>query len=82
MGDWIPLIKGAGEIIAYTREYQDQKIFIALNFSDKQKKLSLKNRGQWRVISSTHKFVNEHFTDLDFGLMPYEATIVQRIGDL
>lgn len=82
MGDWIPLIKGAGKIIAYTREYQDQKIFIALNFSDKQKKLSLKNRGQWRVISSTHKFVNEHFTDLDFGLMPYEATIVQRIGDL
>jgi len=82
MGDWTPLIKGVDSIIAYTRECEEQKIFVVLNFSNGVRKLTLNDRGQWRVISSTHKFVNEHFTDIDFKVMPYEATIVQRIGAL
>lgn len=82
MGEWIPVYKGYKGILAYFREYKKEKTFIALNFSGKEKRLHLHERAQWKVLLSTHRAVNRHFTDLNFSLSPYEATLVERIGPL
>jgi alpha-glucosidase len=81
-GTWEPLVKGRDSIIGYIRESSGQKIFVALNFSPKPKKVHIHERGQWKVIFSTHRFLREHLTDLSFPLSPYEATILEKIGNL
>lgn len=81
-GEFIPVIKGFKNVLAYFRELGDEKFFIVLNFSAKEKNIHAGERGQWRVIFSTHRTVREHFTSLSITLAPYEATIVMRIGEL
>ncbi|MBN2040128.1 MAG: alpha-glucosidase [Spirochaetes bacterium] len=82
MGSWEPVLKGYDGIIAYFRKFQDETIFIVLNFSNKRKKVQLHYRGQWKVLFSTHKFIHEHFIELSFKISPYEATMIKRLGDL
>ncbi len=81
-GDWKPVIKGIRGILAYTRTWGEEEIFVVLNFTGKRKKISLHNGGQWKVLYSTHKFKNAHFIDLQMELGPHEATVVEKIGDL
>jgi alpha-glucosidase len=82
MGSWIPADKGLNGILSYFREFRNEKIFVALNFTDREKHLNHRERAQWKVVLSTHNSKNKYFTDLDFKLSPYEATIVLRAGDL
>jgi alpha-glucosidase len=81
-GDWIPVIKGRGGIIAYYRIHDNETIFIVLNFTDHEKKIHIGNRGQWQVLVSTHRTSREHFSHLSIILYPYEATIIEKIGEL
>ncbi len=81
-GMWKPRIKGKRGVLAYSRIYNDEEIFIVLNFTGKRKKVSIHHHGQWKVIFSTHKFRNAHFVNLHMELAPHEATIVEKIGDL
>ena len=64
------------------RKYYDENFFIALNFSSNVKKIHAGERGQWRVMFSTHRTPREHFASLTMTLSPYEATVVMRIGEL
>jgi alpha-glucosidase len=82
LGEWIPVVKGKSNVLAYFRIYNDETIFIALNFSSAPHKVKAGNRGQWRVILSTHRTKFEHFTELNFLLLPNEATIIKKIGEL
>ena len=82
IGEWEPVIKGRGDVLAYFRTFEKEMIFVALNFSTGRRRVRAGQRGQWRVILSTHRTKFEHFTELDFELLPNEATIIKKIGDL
>jgi alpha-glucosidase len=81
-GEWIPVIKGLNGVIAYYRSTDNEKVFVALNFTGKEKRIHIRDRAQWRVIHSTHRSSRVHFSDLEFVLFPYEAMVIGRIGDL
>lgn len=81
-GEFIPVIRGFNNVLAYFRVYENEKFFVVLNFSSKEKRISTGYRDQWRVMLSTHRTRYVHFTSLDMTLAPYEATIVMRIGSL
>jgi alpha-glucosidase len=81
-GSWKRVLRGTSGVIAYFREYDNQKIFVVLNFTGKGKTIRGGHRGQWKVLLSTHRFTNEHMVNLNMRLHPYEATIIERIGGL
>jgi alpha-glucosidase len=81
-GEIVPVMKGFKGVLAYLRIYGDERFFIALNFSSREKRVHAEERGQWRVMFSTHRTRYEHFTSLNITLAPYEAMIVMRIGEL
>ncbi len=81
-GSWVPLIKGKRDVISYLRAFSNRKICVVLNLSGGERKFRISDRGQWKVIFSTHKPNNRFFTDLHFQLAPYEATLVERVGEI
>lgn len=81
-GEFIPVIKGLNNVLAYFRIYKEEKFFVVLNFSSKEKKIHAGESGQWKVMFSTHRTGFEHFTSLNITLAPYEATVIMRIGEL
>ncbi|HEY1405204.1 MAG TPA: alpha-glucosidase [Spirochaetota bacterium] len=81
-GEWKPVIKGHRGVIGYYRTYKNDVIFVALNFSAKRRKVHIRDHAQWKVCGSTHRSSREHFTDLKFEMAPYEATVIERIGEL
>ncbi len=80
MGEWIPVLKGYNGILGYYRVYNNEKLFVILNFTRKERKINIHDPGQWKVRLSTHRFVNTYFNDLNFTTAPYEATILEFIG--
>ncbi|HPR36550.1 MAG TPA: alpha-glucosidase [Spirochaetota bacterium] len=81
-GDFIPELKGFNSTLGYFRRYEDELFFIILNFAGKERSVHAGERGQWRVMFSTHRTSREHFTSLTMTLAPYEATVLMRIGEL
>ncbi len=81
-GNFIPVIRGFSNVLAYFRTHGDESFFIALNFSSKERSVHAGHPGQWRVMLSTHRTRYEHFTSLKITLAPYEATVLMKIGDL
>ncbi len=81
-GEWKPVLKGHHGTLGYYRRYEGETVFVALNFTGKAKRVHLHDRGQWKVILSTHRFTNTHFTSLDFTLSPYEAMVLDKYGNL
>ncbi len=80
MGDWKPLIKGKNEIIAYFRNYRDQKLLVLLNFSGKEKSVDLFFHESMKVIFST-MFKQDYFIGDFIKLQPYECIIIEMIKD-
>ncbi|MFH0976382.1 MAG: alpha-glucosidase [Spirochaetota bacterium] len=74
--------KGMHGIFAYIREYKKETLCIALNFTRKSVSLNAGHKGQWKVVFSTHRSSREHFTHLHYKLYPFEATIIEKIGEL
>jgi alpha-glucosidase len=81
-GSWKPISKGLNGLLAYIREYEGSTCCVILNFTDGNQVLNAGNRGQWKTVVSTHRGANEHFIDLHFTVRPYEATVIEKIGDL
>ena len=69
-------------MLSYLREYGDDMVCVALNFTPRPQTMSAGHRGQWKVLFSTHRSTYEHFISLHFTMYPYEATIIEKIGDL
>jgi alpha-glucosidase len=82
LGEWKPVIKGHNGVLGYYRKNGKETVFIALNFTDKNRRVHLHDRGQWKVLVSTHRFTDTHLTSLDFTLSPYEAIVLEKIGTL
>lgn len=76
-GDFIPIIKGQDNIIAYYRKYRDHTSFIALNFSNSEKKIQIKDSRQWRVLFSTHRMADGNIANLRLAIRPNEAIILK-----
>jgi len=81
-GTWKVIAKGNTGIFTYLREHEKQILCVLLNFTKKQQTLNAGHRGQWKVLFSTHRSVYEHFAHLHVRLYPFEATIIEKIGDL
>ena len=81
-GGWKPALKGHHGTLGYYRTHGGRNLFIALNFTNKIKRVHIHDRGQWKVLLSTHRFTDTYFTSLEFNLSPYEATIIEKIGPL
>jgi alpha-glucosidase len=81
-GEYKPVLIGLPGIYAYYRIHGKEKIFVALNFTGKRKKIYQRDRGQWSVLFSTHRHKRSFETDLSFQLMPYEASVFEFKGDL
>ena len=81
-GEWKPVLKGHYGVLGYYRVQGDETIFVALNFTQKTKRVHIHDRGQWKVLISTHRFSNTYFTSLEFNLSPYEAMVVEKVGTL
>ena len=81
-GEWRPILKGHRGILAYRKKYGQDKIYVFLNFTAKHKTVILGKRAQWRVVVSTHRPSTFHLTRFDFTLAPYEATVIEKIGNL
>jgi len=81
-GSWEPLIKGKNGIIAYIRKADSETLCMLLNFNDHATHIHHHYEAQWKVLFSTHRSRFEHFADLRIDCYPFEATILQKIGDL
>jgi alpha-glucosidase len=81
-GELVPLLRGERHCIAYMRRHETERVCVVMNFSDRAVRIDLGERAQWKVISSTHRFINEHFTSLRLKVAPFEASILECIGCL
>ncbi len=81
-GKWKARSKGHHGVISYMRKYEDETLYVVLNFTDQRKRVNDGKQGQWKVLLSTHRSSFEHFAELSFELYPYEATMIEKIGEL
>lgn len=81
-GNWKARSRGHNGVISYLRKHENETIYIVLNFTNKRKRVNDGKRGQWKVLLSTHRRSFEHFAELSFELYPYEATMIEKIGEL
>ncbi|MCX7679329.1 MAG: alpha-glucosidase [Spirochaetes bacterium] len=81
-GSWKALNKGHHGVLSYLRRFEDQTIFVVLNFTDRHQTIHNGRHGQWKVLLSTHRSPFEHFAELSMTLYPYEATMIEKIGEL
>ena len=79
-GEWLPLVKGKNNIIAYDRYYKGERITVAMNFSSKTSSLKL-NYKQYRFLYTTHPETLSTLTTTTLVLMPFQAIILQVIND-
>ena len=79
IGDWIPMVQGEKNIMAYMRIYRIEKIFIVLNFSSRIKKIIIPLPESVSVILSTHRRELEETELSPLVLFPYEASLFRVI---
>jgi alpha-glucosidase len=75
-GDWVPLTDGRHGILAYIREFMEEKILIVLNFSGNLRKIRLPEQIIGKIICSTHRPLHEEFSAKNLVAEPFEATMV------
>jgi len=76
-GDYKSIDLGNDEVFAYIREYNNEKVMVIANFSDKEQKIAYKEMRAVKIACSTH--VDRDFgkeIELDnFSLKPYEGYV-------
>lgn len=78
-GSWVPAVRGIDDVIAYFRNAQNEKVFVALNFGDKNRPIDIDQNGSWKALFSTHRKAGEAQDGLRFRLAPYEATVLRAV---
>jgi len=79
-GRWIPFIQGKQGVLVYFRIFEDKKFIIVLNFSRKQKKVSLGINSTNRVLISTHKKKDEFIESSNMLVDGLEATLMEDLN--
>ncbi|MEI7980113.1 MAG: alpha-amylase family glycosyl hydrolase [Bacteroidota bacterium] len=80
IGSWTPVTNGKQGILAYFRTTEEERILVVLNFTGRNKSLSLPEHTYGKILLSTHRSPEEfsYFQNMQIG--PYEATIC-RVGE-
>jgi len=81
-GTWKPILKGRQGVLAYIRQTNQETLCIILNFNNHPSSIHYHLEAQWKVLFSTHRSKFEHFADIRLQCYPFEATILQKIGEL
>jgi alpha-glucosidase len=77
VGSYRSLDIDSEDIFAYCREYEDEKFFILLNFSDKSQAVNA-GAGKGEIVCSTHLNKTGKSVDLDIvPLKPYEGYVIK-----
>jgi alpha-glucosidase len=83
-GEWIPHNKGEKNYLLYSRKWEKEQILVLLNFSNKEKSISLPSpvssgnaTGEWKVLLTTGKQNNIPVKG-EFLMGPYEAVIMEQ----
>jgi alpha-glucosidase len=75
-GEWSPWIHGRHGILAYIREFREEKMLVVLNFSPKRRKVELPEYGLGKILMSTHREMNDAFPAGNLMAEPFEATLI------
>ena len=76
-GDWIPVITGENNILAYLRTSSEEQILIVLNFSRRSRRIRINHYMEGTVLISTNRSTSEKIRLTDLRLFPFESTILQ-----
>ena len=74
-GRWVPLIAGLNGILAYARVYNEERMVIILNFTGRQKKISLPEQSFGSIVFSTHRHPDDIYYFQELMIFPFEVTI-------
>ena len=80
-----PLLRGGFELlssdkdlVAYRRTYQNQLVYVILNFASGQRSHVNDSNKRWNVLLSTHRSSNSIVDKGNFVVYPYEALILEE----
>ncbi|MEI7500135.1 MAG: DUF3459 domain-containing protein [Bacteroidota bacterium] len=74
-GSWSPVTNGKQGVMAYFRHTDHERILVILNFSGRNKTLSLPEHTYGKVLLSTHRIPEEFSYFQKMQISPFEATI-------
>lgn len=78
-GSWVPLTNGRNGTLVYFRKTDQERILVILNFTGRQKILSLPEHAYGKVLFSTHHNHEEFNYFQNMQISPFEATIYQVV---
>lgn len=72
---------GKDGIFSYYRlgKSGEERIVVFLNFTAKKKKIHTQEKGNWKIIFSTHKPLQEEYISINFNIMPYEVSVFEEV---
>jgi glycosidase len=78
-GSWLPMNNGKDGVLAYFRNTEKERILVILNFTGRQKAITLPEHLYGSVLMSTHRSPGEYSYFQKMQISPYEATICMAI---
>lgn len=57
----------------------EDRILVFLNFSDRKINVHTQEKGNWKIIFSTHKPLLEEYISINFNIMPYEVSVFEEV---
>ncbi|HPS63222.1 MAG TPA: alpha-glucosidase [Bacteroidales bacterium] len=74
-GEWVPVVNGKNGILAYFRKAERERILVVLNFTGREKALSLPEHTYGKVLVSTLRSPDEYSYFQKMKIGPYESTV-------
>jgi alpha-glucosidase len=74
-GRWVPLIAGSNGILAYARIQNGERIVVILNFTARNKRISLPEHSSGNVLFSTHRNTGDIYYFQNLRIYPFEVSI-------
>jgi alpha-glucosidase len=78
-GSWEPILNGKNGVLAYCRHLNGERLLVILNFTGKNKSLTLSHPNYGKILFSTHHEKEEFNYFQRMRINPFEATIYNVI---
>ena len=78
-GTWTPVLNGKEGVLAYYRSTQEDRILVILNFTRRNKTISLPEHTYGNIRYSTHRSQGEFSYFKNMHIAPFEATVCKVI---
>ncbi|PKL36229.1 MAG: glucohydrolase [Spirochaetae bacterium HGW-Spirochaetae-1] len=79
-GTWSD-INGGRDILAYYRTGKSDRFFVALNFSKKERTLTVQEPSSWETAFATHRRTGEMISPSSYTMKPLEVLILKQLPD-